>query len=1191
MRILVDRMMKAYNGNGPSSGLPLPQSQISARDVEQYRREGPQGRNGNPSTPSTPPILPPIGETQNLNMGGQDTQTMSRTQGRNMNGPVSDLPQTGESERRNRQDTSSPNLQYTNEARQTPAISATVSARGPTADASILVGKETSRERSPRPEHEGSPYRQGEQSSVHDSQSRHGSPQTNYGQASPPRQQGDTSSVYSSPNRQGGNMLRPGSASSSDVPRHSPYLSSDRGENSRQGATFHRGASSSVLASEHEQEQLQAGTDEQGTGGSYYNSRRPSRENTPAPSSRAPSALSSTAAVAHMPGGYIPTPDLSKSDGNGQQNAFALGQGSDARAAPRHQHAHHPSEQTLRGEAAVVSSPLSQHQQDQSPASEATPSTSAAMGSSYRTPASGPSSLADQGDRASREYRNDNTHDTALFDSPGALYAMSLDDSHRHDISRDASSTASGQSQPSLSRLIMNRAAVANHPPSSDRSDSMASTADRTLSGGADYRQNTYGYNAPASAAPTSASDYSQPGTLAEPRSAAPSRSGSQHLPPSNLSQQVVNSSNTPPPNAPSLPAKQSSQEHRQTKASTTSTAPSEGQDDYLAALNYVAMAETEDQSQTTSTPRGTANGKPVISISTNGSKTAKDSNTNIRQPYSSTDTEPTSAGSPTYDEPLSPDSYGAYNEPAAPQMRVTNASPEKNPTKLQTSTTQQSRQVSMNSQGGSARKPGRGVPRVHKSAKKLGTWSSDEEEDNDSDKDSVDHEEEAERKKLEEEQKKAAEAAVIAEAERYKQARQREERPNHLRESTTSSGGGSLRRSLPGLPGPSTDPYLNRNASPTSGMPPGQQSPYSHDMSQQQYAQFADANRGSMYGWPGQMQMQMPMGGGSVMSPPWQAQHQQRMSGGGSGFPYNNATSPYGNSPSPSAYNNGQIGMNQNTMLAHMPDNPETAAADGRAMRNAAIGQHGLLQNGLEQKQYKSAAQMEALAKETGGPLLQLEQKAPTPQGGLVGAIVNHERDRKRDGGLGATLTERDRERRMAEMRQRELDQMGQRQAYNGQGGPNFGIPGMPGMPTFGMPPAAYGGMGNADPAQMQQRKPVSFNNIALKLADSYAFVPSAEIAMLAAQNAYLQAMAGFNQGGLMAGQGQPYMSPPFSPHMSGYGAPGSFMGMAPQSQSPHQLQPNQDNYERSSPSGQGGDRHVRQGSRAQSDFFNSRP
>lgn len=102
----------------------------------------------------------------------------------------------------------------------------------------------------------------------------------------------------------------------------------------------------------------------------------------------------------------------------------------------------------------------------------------------------------------------------------------------------------------------------------------------------------------------------------------------------------------------------------------------------------------------------------------------------------------------------------------------------------------------------------------------------------------------------------------------------------------------------------------------------------------------------------------------------------------------------------------------------------------------------------------------------------------------------------------------------------------------------------------------------------------------------------------MLAAQNAYLQAMAGFNQGGLMGNQGN-FMTPPFSPHMGGYagGGPGSqapyagsYMGMAPPSQSPNQFQPGQEGYGRGSPGASGDPRHGRQVSRGQSDFFSTR-
>lgn len=59
--------------------------------------------------------------------------------------------------------------------------------------------------------------------------------------------------------------------------------------------------------------------------------------------------------------------------------------------------------------------------------------------------------------------------------------------------------------------------------------------------------------------------------------------------------------------------------------------------------------------------------------------------------------------------------------------------------------------------------------------------------------------------------------------------------------------------------------------------------------------------------------------------------------------------------------------------------------------------------------------------------------------------------------------------------------------------------------------------------------------------------------MAMLAAQNAYLQAMAGFQNPGMMGMQQGGFMSPPFSPQ-PGYGGPGSqaqyaqsYMGMQP--------------------------------------------
>jgi hypothetical protein len=99
----------------------------------------------------------------------------------------------------------------------------------------------------------------------------------------------------------------------------------------------------------------------------------------------------------------------------------------------------------------------------------------------------------------------------------------------------------------------------------------------------------------------------------------------------------------------------------------------------------------------------------------------------------------------------------------------------------------------------------------------------------------------------------------------------------------------------------------------------------------------------------------------------------------------------------------------------------------------------------------------------------------------------------------------------------------------------------------------------------------------------------------MLAAQNAYLQAMASFNQNGLMAAQQGPqsFMSPSFSPNMGYGGGPGSqvpyagsYMGMAPPSHSPNQMQ-GQFNGSPGLYPGQHPNAHGRSGSRTQSGFF----
>lgn len=1108
MRILIDRMTKAFGGGSlPGLSAPAGAGRISERDIEAYRRgevpSQPQ-MGADRSSGSTPPVLPPIGESQDGLMGGMSGRSTPTNQNRNFEKPIP-AQSMGATQRDPQMEQQYPNASMAGPSR-TPNTTPPVNQQ-----AMFPIRGQEPRNRSPLPE-EGV-YRQGDgrheqRPFAQENHSGYGSPQPSYGTASPQlSRQGEQHSARSSPKVQAG-MLRPGSASGSDVNRgHSPYLSEGGRDSSRLDASSRASNAASSNTREQEAEMLAQAEEGGATDLSYYNSRKVRSADTaslrdrqsPEASSRAPSALSSTAAVPHMPGQYIPTPELNKS----QQlhappplftpnNATASSMASPdlpppppppaARASATDNQTHQRgqvSEQTLKeGDSSDTN--------DNSFGSGiAGTSTMAAMGSLDSSENQSERGLGDGRDRGASQGNSHKDSETALFDEPGALYAMSLADDHG-DMSRDASAGSGHTQQPSLSKLILNRAAasggVANGSVPSERSDSLASTANRTVGGrDAASRQNTYGSSAPISAAPTSASEYSQTGTMAESlsRSGAPSRSASQHLQsnqPSNLSKQISNTSSHHSSQNGGLPqprdkAPAPTHEIRESKASTVSTIPSEGQDDYLAALSYVALTETHEPQHNSSPPQPTKNGKPVISIKTDPAQKTTTNGAKARQPYSSTDTEPTSASSPMYDDPTSPDSYGTYADTAAPKMRVTNASPDKQARNMaRQSSSDRSHQTSTTSHATGPRKPGRGVPRVQKSGKKLGTWSSDEDDDDNDDKDSVDEEEEAERKKAEEEQRKAAEAAAIAEAERFKQERPREERPNHLRESTASSGGGSLRRSLPGLPGPSTDPYLNRATSPSRGMYPGQEdrSPYSQEMHYQQQYASNEANRGSMYSW--QSQLPMPMSGGSMMSPPWQAQHQHRMSAGGSGSPYN-SHSPYGHSPSPSAYGGGPAGINnQNTMLAYMPDNPETAAADGKAMRNAAVAQHGLLQTGIEQKQNKSAAQIEAMAKETGGPLLQLEHKAQMPQGGLVGAIASHERDRKRDGGLGATLTERDRERRMAEARQREMDQMAQRQAPFA--GPGFGMQGFPAFGGMmpGMVPAPYGN--TSDPAQMQQRK-----------------------------------------------------------------------------------------------------------------------
>lgn len=136
------------------------------------------------------------------------------------------------------------------------------------------------------------------------------------------------------------------------------------------------------------------------------------------------------------------------------------------------------------------------------------------------------------------------------------------------------------------------------------------------------------------------------------------------------------------------------------------------------------------------------------------------------------------------------------------------------------------------------------------------------------------------------------------------------------------------------------------------------------------------------------------------------------------------------------------------------------------------AMSPHGLLHAGLLDKADRSARNLEVQARDTGGPLVSLPMKPPPPQTGLVGAITSHEREKVRTGGVGRALTEQQRERKLAEQRQKQLDehqrnllmqqqQQQQQMQYGGYGGYGMMNPMMMNPWMMG----GYGGMGMPSP------------------------------------------------------------------------------------------------------------------------------
>ena len=141
------------------------------------------------------------------------------------------------------------------------------------------------------------------------------------------------------------------------------------------------------------------------------------------------------------------------------------------------------------------------------------------------------------------------------------------------------------------------------------------------------------------------------------------------------------------------------------------------------------------------------------------------------------------------------------------------------------------------------------------------------------------------------------------------------------------------------------------------------------------------------------------------------------------------------------------------------------------------AMSPHGLLHAGLLDKADRSARNQEVQARDTGGPLVNIPSKPPPPQVGLVGAITSHQREKERTGGVGRALTEQQRDRKLAEQRQKQLDEnqrqqlMMQQQQMSQYGGGGGGYGG--GMNPMMMNPmmmnpwmmGGYGGMGMQGP------------------------------------------------------------------------------------------------------------------------------
>lgn len=195
------------------------------------------------------------------------------------------------------------------------------------------------------------------------------------------------------------------------------------------------------------------------------------------------------------------------------------------------------------------------------------------------------------------------------------------------------------------------------------------------------------------------------------------------------------------------------------------------------------------------------------------------------------------------------------------------------------------------------------------------------------------------------------------------------------------------------------------------------------------------------------------------------------------------------------------------------------------------AFAPHGLLSAGLQDKEGRSAKRQEELAKETGASLVNVPHKPPPPQTGLLGAVSAHERERKREGGIGAALTERERERRLAEERQRKLDEFQRQQLEMAQTGSMYGGPG----PQF----AGYNPM-MANPMMMGMNPMMGggwgFPSMNPMMGGFGGTPQQMFAAQQAAAQAYQQTMMAYSQAGSQAGDMRPMSGmQPLNPMMTG--------------------------------------------------------